>query len=120
MDTPTIPAEVLLRLNSILCRVPLSITRWLSTPAHNQAVGGAPESAHLRGLAVDLVADSNDNLLLAARAARDAGFKGIEVDLRNNHLHVDLQDRPAPWQVVIHADGHEAPLVTLLPPVTLA
>jgi hypothetical protein len=34
-----------------------SVTSWMRTPARNAAVGGVPRSAHLVGLAVDVVYD---------------------------------------------------------------
>lgn len=93
-----IDQELICKVNLLLERHPGSVTRLCTTVAHNRAIGGAEKSYHLTGEAVDLVFDRHASLLLAARYARDLGFLGIEVDFRNNHLHLDL--RKVKWEVV--------------------
>lgn len=95
-------------VNQLLADHPASVTRWCSTVAHNKAVGGAPNSGHLSGKAVDLIFDSAQELRLAASAAFGLGFMGIEVDLTNNHVHLDVL--PRVWRVVHHGKGVEGPL----------
>jgi len=112
------------KLNILYDRVPFSITRMLSTPAHNKAVGGKPHSWH-----VDLSADPGfaracgaadlifDTPALAQRGVQEAqrlGFGGIEWDMTNNHLHLDM--RPTRWWVM-HTEAGEQTLPMILPPV---
>jgi len=83
---------------------PSSTTRIDSTPIHNQLVGGAPHSWHIGtreggAKAIDLVFDRQADLIPAAKYAKSLGFGGIEIDLRNKHLHLDM--RPSTWHVVI-------------------
>lgn len=98
------------KLNRFLANHPASDTRWFSTPARNAMVGGAKNSAHLleNGNAIDLVFDSDLELLDGAANAHHYGFTGIELDLTNKHLHLDT--KPRLWRVVHHGVGQETPL----------
>lgn len=62
---------------------PLTLTSWYRDPARNAAVGGAPASRHLRGLAIDVIARDP---LRAAAAFRALGLRVID---ERDHLHVD-------------------------------
>jgi len=95
-------------LNDLLIDHPASITRFISTPLHNASVGGAPNSGHLAGKAVDLVFDNRQDFILAARRAYEIGFPGIEADVTNSHLHLDWM--PRVWRVVHKGPGIESPL----------
>lgn len=96
-------------LNTFLDQYPGSVTRLCSTVAHNKAVGGAPNSGHLAPcVAADLVYDTAEQLQAAAKGAFQAGFMGIEVDLTNNHLHLD--EKPRLWRVVHRGPGQDTPL----------
>ncbi len=95
-------------VNELLEEHPASITRLISTTARNKSVGGALNSGHLYGKAVDLVFDSPEEFRAAARFAYQLGFQGIEADLTNNHLHVD--DMPRVWRVVHRGPGNDTPL----------
>jgi uncharacterized protein YcbK (DUF882 family) len=76
---------------------PMSISSGRRTPARNRAVGGSPTSFHLRGRAVDFVAD-RDTLVRAAGLAWalrvGRGCTGPEeviledLGKPNQHLHV--------------------------------
>lgn len=93
------------KLNRFLANHPASDTRWFSTPARNALVGGAKNSAHLldNGNAIDLVFDSDLELMAGAANAHTYGFTGIELDLSNKHLHLDT--KPRLWRVVRHGKG---------------
>lgn len=98
------------KLNRFLANHPASDTRWFSTPAYNAAIGGAKNSAHLleNGNGIDLVFDSDLELMDAAANAHHYGFTGIELDLTNKHLHLDTKARL--WRVVHHGKDDETPL----------
>ena len=100
------------KVNDLLIDHPASVTRWVSTPEHNAAVGGAPNSGHLTGNAVDLVFDSWAELQAGAKRATELGFHGIEADVTNQHLHLDMLDRI--WRVVHHGPNQESPLLDWL------
>ena len=99
------------RLDELLFVCPgLSCTSWGRSTRHNAASGGADLSQHLNWAAVDLVADSLDQLYDAARKAVVLNFPGIELDLRSEHLHLHLDWRAGFWRVVWTSDGFKKPL----------
>lgn len=77
--------------------VPVTISSWWRTRAHNAEVGGAPNSQHLLGTAVDLVPADGDmeGLAAFARTLPGVGF------VLNEGTHVHVQAYPAgtlpPW-----------------------
>jgi zinc D-Ala-D-Ala carboxypeptidase len=78
--------------------VQFKITSGLRTPEQNAAIGGAPNSAHLRGLAVDLACADSYMRYHMVRALLKVGFARLEVSPR--HLHVDIADdlpQPILW-----------------------
>jgi Peptidase M15 len=62
-----------------------SVTSWGRTPAHNRAVGGVPNSRHLRWRAADVVYDEPVELHVA-NATAAAG--GLLVLREGDHDHV--------------------------------
>jgi uncharacterized protein YcbK (DUF882 family) len=72
---------------------PLRILSGTRCRRHNAAVGGAPNSQHLHGLAADIPAG-----YAAESAARAAGFTGVGLDRNGRVIHVDVrQGPPARW-----------------------
>lgn len=65
---------------------PLVVFSATRSPAHNKAVGGAPDSLHMRGMAFDLRLDYPVGLMV--RRAHEAGFRGF--GFYKNFLHVDV------------------------------
>jgi len=75
--------------------IPFIITSGLRSPEKNQSViGSVPDSAHLKGLAVDLRVTSSRDAALIVDAAKAAGIdrRGIYVDSYWNprHIHLDV------------------------------
>lgn len=100
-----IDQELICKVNLLKDQHPCSTTSLDRTPYHNKVVGGAPNSWHLSGQAIDLIFDRPESLLPAAVYARALGFGGIEVDFRNLHLHLDL--RTTVWHVAYNGLGEK-------------
>ena len=80
---------------------PMPITSGYRSEAHNRAVGGAPNSLHLKGRAVDISVRGRDALELIV-LAHGLGFSGIGVNQKGGgrFIHIDDSDgpnRPALW-----------------------
>lgn len=91
-------AEVAPRLIEVLegirswAGIPMTITSGFRCPAHNAAVGGKPDSAHLRGEAADFfVSGSIDRFrLLEGAFMGDALRIGIGADFIHVDVSIDL------------------------------
>ncbi len=82
-------------------KVPFIITSGKRTKEQNEAVGGAPNSAHLRGLAVDLRCTGSNTRFKMISALILAGFRRIVVYSGDGHVHVDVDESlPSPVFVV--------------------
>lgn len=68
---------------------PIGVTSWTRCKRHNAAVGGAKQSYHMNGKAVDLTADELDEL------AHTAAVYFPYVKRYEHHLHCDIRgERP--------------------------
>lgn len=68
---------------------PLTITSGYRCAKHNDAVGGAKDSQHLIGCAIDLKSNLEvDRFYIVSLALRN-GARGIEVC--DTHVHVDIR-----------------------------
>lgn len=79
--------------------VPFIITSGLRTAEHNERVGGVKDSAHLRGLAVDLLFKDSGTGGKILQGLVQAGFKRFGI-YKDGHLHTDIDDSktsPALW-----------------------
>lgn len=94
-----IDQELISKVNQVLQLYPASVTRLCSTEAHNKAIGGAKNSFHLTGEAIDLIVDNPTCLANMAKYAVQCGFGGVEVDLTNSHIHLDVRKTDL-WHVV--------------------
>lgn len=65
----------------------ISITSGCRCDAHNAAVGSKPNSAHTKGLAVDVACHSSHLRFLLIQAALMAGFSRI--GLHKDFVHID-------------------------------
>lgn len=78
--------------------IPFVITSGFRTPAHNRRVGGAINSAHMRGFAADIAVQNDEQFTKIATACFLAGFRRFGV--MKNALHVDCDPQlksPALW-----------------------
>ena len=88
----SIDPDLINKLESIHSRVdhPMVIDDGCRCPAHNAAVGGKPDSAHLRGKAADINCEDSSWRYALVGAAFAAGFKRIEVG--DKWIHLDIDD----------------------------
>lgn len=83
---------------------PLTVTSGFRDPAHNAAVGGAKNSAHTRGNAVDVTFGGGiPETLKLIETASKAGIGGIGV-YRPGVLHFDTESKRA-WGPNYHSDS---------------
>jgi len=73
-----------------LAGVPFKITSSWRSPEWNAEIGGSPNSAHLRGNAVDIACDSSCNRMVIVDALIIAGFNRIGVG--KTFIHVDIDE----------------------------
>lgn len=78
--------------------VPFVITCGLRTPTQNDKVGGVQDSAHLRGLGVDLACTDSTARFKIVQALLLAGFKRIGI-YTDGHIHAD-RDPSLPQDVM--------------------
>ena len=77
---------------------PITLNSAYRCEKHNVSVGGVPNSAHTKGLAVDIKANSQQKHKLM-RCAFELGFQGIGV--AKSFLHLDdetKEPRPNVWK----------------------
>ncbi|MGM0409171.1 MAG: YcbK family protein [Bacillota bacterium] len=76
---------------------PLIINSGYRTPEHNKAVGGAPESKHMEGIAADVKKVKDYTIDEMAEIAEEIGFTGI--GKYNTFIHVDCRPYNARWDL---------------------
>ena len=81
--------EFLARLNIArgIAGKPWKVTSGCRCKEHNKAVGGTANSAHLKGLAVDIAAPIGTKKFEIIKAALESGFTRIGVG--SNFVHID-------------------------------
>lgn len=63
------------------------VTSTYRSPAHNKAVGGVPNSYHLRGRAIDIARRPGVTHSMIAAAFRNAGYQLVESLDEGDHSH---------------------------------
>ena len=87
-----------LELFRCLVGVPVTINSATRCVVHNRAEGGAPNSAHVRGLAADVMVSGLTAAQLEAVARQVPTIQGIGRDDRKGYIHIDVRaDGPAEW-----------------------
>jgi len=71
-----------------LAGIPFRINSGWRCKAHNEAVGGTPNSSHLKGLAADIRCRVSRTRFLILYALMDVGFNRIGV--ADDFIHVDI------------------------------
>ena len=77
------------------CQVSMSISSSYRTKKKNQSVGGAPNSLHLQGRAVDILVSSGSE---RAKIMKTALSLGLSVGIMENAIHLDDRED----QIVFH------------------
>lgn len=73
-----------------LAHIPFHITSGYRPPAQNEVVGGVQDSAHLRGLAVDIACYDSRARMKMVTALIVAGCRRLGV--YRSHIHADVDD----------------------------
>lgn len=82
---------------------PIVMTCGYRSPEHNAEIGGVADSAHIKGLAVDVKAPSDPFMReKLAWAFGAAGFRRVESCPK--HFHVDVDDETKPSPVFFQGD----------------
>lgn len=81
--------EVLAKLEAAfeIAGTPFRVTSAFRSEGNNAIVGGVPQSAHLRGFAVDLAVANSRSRFLLLRALFEVGF--CRIGVYKDHVHVD-------------------------------
>jgi zinc D-Ala-D-Ala carboxypeptidase len=77
--------------------IPFYLTSTLRTEETNKACGGVSDSSHLKGLAVDIRANTSEQKFKIMTALIAIGFKRIGI--YPNHIHCDI-DKLKPQDVL--------------------
>ncbi len=73
------------KIRSLLLGYPGSVTSWIRSPSRNKLVGGAVNSKHLIGLAIDIVLDNPADNFAFIQTAQSMGLWTLD---EGDHVHV--------------------------------
>ena len=90
----TITKPLLDKLNKAreLAGVPFAVTSGARCKEHNRKVGGTPNSAHTRGMAVDIAYQSSRAKFAIIKALLGVGFVRIGDNQKKSFIHCDIDD----------------------------
>jgi zinc D-Ala-D-Ala carboxypeptidase len=96
-DTPNPELIRMLQAARDLYGRPMRITSGCRCIKHNRNVGGASNSAHLSGKAVDIATPTGESRYLIIESLMAAGFKRIGINFKQRFVHADIDDsKPHP------------------------
>ncbi len=72
-----------------LANTPFVITSGYRTVKQNSEVGGVPNSAHTKGLAVDIVCIDNEKRTMAIQGILGCGVP-VFLEIAQRHIHIDI------------------------------
>ena len=89
IDDGNMDQEFLLKLDRAreVAQIPFKINSAWRSKEKNQAVGGKPNSSHLKGLAVDISVTDSRSRFIVLKALIEVGFNRIGV--AKTFIHVD-------------------------------
>lgn len=73
-------------------RIPFIITSGARCDKHNKEVGGVADSAHTKGLAVDIAFKNSNQCYKIMDALIKAGFKRIGINFDKSFIHCDADE----------------------------
>ena len=90
-DGGSMDAALVKNLNEArrLAQVPFVITSAYRCKTHNKAIGGAENSAHTRGHAVDIRIPTSGIAYHVIKSLLDVGFTRIGYNSKHSFIHVD-------------------------------
>jgi hypothetical protein len=90
------PIDVMIfahQISDLSARYELSVTSWWRSAKHNAAVGGAPTSLHVKGLAVDVVLDPGEDKAEFLQSVHDVGLHYLD---EGDHIHIQADSAETP------------------------
>ena len=90
-----VDSELILKIERIREKLgrPIKITSAYRCPEHNKAIGGKPNSAHLKSYALDIAVSNSRERFEIITAALEEGFNRIGV--AKSFVHIDIDpDKP--------------------------
>lgn len=91
--------ELLAALESLRALIgkPIYINSAYRCETHNQRIGGASHSQHVKGIAADISVHGMTAAELESAARKVESIKGIGRDDHGNYVHIDVRPIPAQW-----------------------
>jgi uncharacterized protein YcbK (DUF882 family) len=77
---------------------PIVITSGYRTEAHNEKVGGKPNSSHLRGLACDVACTTSRDRFELVRLFLEYGI--TRIGIADTFIHIDIDDEDKSPKVI--------------------